>query len=155
MSISKDRTVCELLRLSITAASKFEVEASRLLISHSILVLLFNVPQHFVSRLRVRTACLAVTMWLCCQHTNDDQQELQRISKLTLSLRERLFRPENASVAEVIAKIDDLAAIRGKRLVVEFHQADKDGSGGVSDTENRCARDFVYESMPQRVDSQL
>lgn len=55
----------------------------------------------------------------------------------------------------VIAKIDDLAAIRGKRLVVEFHQADKDGSGGVSDIENRCACNFVDESIPQRVEVQV
>lgn len=42
------------------------------------------------------------------------------------------MRPENAGALSTIEKIDELMAMQGRRLVVEFNQADVNYSGGVS-----------------------
>lgn len=42
------------------------------------------------------------------------------------------MHPENAGALSTIEKIDELMAMQGRRLVVEFNQADINHSGGVS-----------------------
>lgn len=42
------------------------------------------------------------------------------------------MRPENAGALSTVEKIDELMAVQGRRLVVEFNQADVNHSGGVS-----------------------
>ena len=42
------------------------------------------------------------------------------------------MRPENAGALSTVEKIDELMAMQGRRLVVEFNQADVNHSGRVS-----------------------
>ncbi|CAM9683574.1 unnamed protein product [Ectocarpus fasciculatus] len=63
------------------------------------------------------------------------EMEAQRISTHKSALCERVSRPENACALKTIQKLDELMTLQGRRLVVEFHQADTNRSGGVDPTE--------------------
>ncbi|CAM9456529.1 unnamed protein product [Ectocarpus sp. 6 AP-2014] len=63
------------------------------------------------------------------------ETEAQRISTHKSALCERVSRPENACALRTIQKLDELMSLQGRRLVVEFHQADTNRSGGVDPTE--------------------
>lgn len=60
-------------------------------------------------------------------------QEAIRSKERKSALLEKVMRPENAGALSTIEKIDELMAMQGRRLVVEFNQADINHSGGVSE----------------------
>lgn len=59
-------------------------------------------------------------------------QEAQRISAHKIALLERVALPENSHALSTIQKLDELMVLQGRRLVAEFHHADRSHSGGVS-----------------------
>ena len=67
-------------------------------------------------------------------------QELHRTSEHASALQERLTRPENADALKTIERIDELLTRQGKRLAVEFNQADANRPGGVSERSKQAVR---------------
>lgn len=59
-------------------------------------------------------------------------KEAHRTSEHKSALLARVAHPENAGALGTIQKIDELMAMQGRRLVMEFHRADINHSGGVS-----------------------
>ncbi|CAM9876904.1 unnamed protein product [Ascophyllum nodosum] len=71
----------------------------------------------------------------------------QRRSERALALRKRLGDPNNALALDTIRRIDEIMVKQGKRLVMEFNQADSNHSGGVDRAElKRAVKNLVRPS---------
>lgn len=79
---------------------------------------LFRFRRHLCLRLSLRVSFMVF-------------QELHRSNERKSALFHKVMRPENAEALSTIEKIDELMAMQGRRLVVEFNQADINHSGGV------------------------